>query len=180
MPITNISYFSKDSFTFEDAVGDVYGSRKIKLTARDQGPLLLKLETCLSYGVNKNSKFGKVNYSVPISLKDREAFVSVLELVERESAKHLDKPGEEIMKCLYRKANSPVLYAKIDDDTEMYPTKGDEPVDHKKYQDKRFNLNAIIKVDSIYVSDSVTSIQVKLREAQVLEDAPRKPRKMLL
>ena len=100
--------------------------------------------------------------------------------MERESAKHLDKPGEEIMKFLYRKGNSPVLYAKIDDYTEMYPTKGDEPVDHKKYQDKRFNLNAIIKVVSIYVSDSVTSIQVKLHEAQVLEDVPRKPRKRLL
>ena len=146
MSITNISDFSKDSFTFEDAVGNRYRSRKFKLTARYQGPLLLKLENCLSYGVNKNNKFGKVNYSIPISLKDKETFVSVLELVERESAKHLDKPSEEIMKCLYRKGNSPVLYAKIDDDTEMYPPKGDEPVDHRKYQDKRFNLNAIINL----------------------------------
>ena len=62
----------------------------------------------------------------------------------------------------------------------MYPPKGDEPVDHRNYQDKRFHLNAVVKVDSIYVSDSVTSIQVKLHEAQVLEDAPRKRRKRLL
>ena len=111
MSITKVSDFSKDSFAFEDAVGNRYGCRKFKLTARDQGPLLLKLENCLSYGVNKNNKFGNVNYSIPISLKDKEAFVPVLELVERESAKHLGKPGEDIMKYLYRKGDAPVLYA---------------------------------------------------------------------
>jgi hypothetical protein len=44
------------------------------------------------------------------------------------------------------------------------PPKGDEPVDHKKYQDKRFRLDAVIKVESIYVSDKMTSIQNRGRD----------------
>jgi hypothetical protein len=72
------------------------------------------------------------------------------------------------------------LYVKIDDETEIYPPKGDEPVDHKKYQDKRFRLDAIIKMESIYVSNSVTSIQVKLHEANIFEEKPKAPRKRLL
>ena len=66
MSITKVSDFSKDSFSFEDAVGNSYGSEKVGLTARDQGPLLLELEDCLSYGVRKNSKFGKTNYSISL------------------------------------------------------------------------------------------------------------------
>ena len=50
------------------------------------------------------------------------------------------------------------------------PPKGDEPVDHKKYQDKRFRLDAVIKVESIYVSDKLTSTQVKLYEAKIMEE----------
>jgi hypothetical protein len=84
------------------------------------------------------------------------------------------------MKCLYRKGNTPTLYAKIDDGTEIYPPKGDDPVDHKKYQDKRFRLDVVINIESIYVSDKVTSIQVKLYEAKMLEEKPREPRKRLL
>jgi hypothetical protein len=131
MSITKVSDFSKDSFAFEDAVENKFGSKKIKLTASDQGPLLLKLEDCLSYGVNK---FGKTNYSTPLALGGKDEFVSTLKLVEKESADHVGKPGENIMKCLYRKGNTPTLYAKIDDETQIYPLKGDDPVDHKKYQ----------------------------------------------
>ena len=180
MPITKVSDFSKDLFAFEDAVGNSYGSKKIKLTAQDQGPLLLELEDCLSYGVNKNNKFGKVNYSISLALRDKEEFVSALKLVEEESADHVGKPGENIMKCLYRKGSTPTLYVKIDDETEIYPPKGDDPVDHKEYQDKRFRLDAVIKIESIYVSNSVTSIQAKLHEANILEEKPKAPRKRLL
>ena len=89
MSITRLSDFSKDSLAFEDAIGNKFGSKKIELTAQDQGQLLLKLENCLSYGVNKNNKFGRVNYSISLALRDKEDFVSALELVEGESASHI-------------------------------------------------------------------------------------------
>jgi hypothetical protein len=41
MSITKVSDFSKDSFAFEDAVENKFGSKKMKLTASDQGPPLL-------------------------------------------------------------------------------------------------------------------------------------------
>jgi hypothetical protein len=60
------------------------------------------------------------------------------------------------------------------------PSERDDPVDHKKYQDKRFRLDAVIKIESIYVSNKVTSIQVKLYEAKMLEEKPKESRKRLL
>jgi hypothetical protein len=73
MSITKVSDFSKDSFAFEDAVENKFGSKKIKLMASDhgQGTLLLKLEDCLSYVVNKNNKFDKTNYFIPLAWEVR-------------------------------------------------------------------------------------------------------------
>jgi hypothetical protein len=127
-----------------------------------QDPLLLNVEDCLSYVVNKNDKIGKTTYSMTMALGGKEEFLSILELVEKVCSKRVDTDGENIMKCLYRKDKSATLYVKIDGETEIYPPKRDDHVDHKKYQDKRFHLDAIIKSESIYVSDKTISIQVKL------------------
>ncbi|CAB4013479.1 Hypothetical predicted protein, partial [Paramuricea clavata] len=159
MSITKVSDFTKDSFRFEAGVENRFGSRKIKLTARDRGPLLLKVTDCLSYGVDENNKYGKENLSVSLSLWEKSEFISVLELLEKECAKHVDKPDEKIMKCLYRKGSAPVLYPKIDDETEMYEPKGTGPVDPKKYLNKRFHLDAIVRIDGIFLSDKTTCIQ---------------------
>jgi hypothetical protein len=52
MSITRISDFSENSFAFEDSVRDRFPSKRIGLLAEDGGPLLLKLENCLAYGIN--------------------------------------------------------------------------------------------------------------------------------
>ena len=121
MSINKVVDFSKDSFVFEDAVENKFESRKINLTELDQGPLLLKVEDCLSYVVNKNDKFGKTTYSMSIALGGKEQFVSVLELVEKVCSNRVHTDGENIMKCLYRKGNNATLYVKIDCETEIYP-----------------------------------------------------------
>ncbi|CAB4029205.1 Hypothetical predicted protein [Paramuricea clavata] len=179
MSITKVSDFTKDSFCFEDAVENSYGSKTIKLTACDQGPLLLKVTDCRSYGVSK-SKFDKEKYSISLSLFEKSEFISVLELIEKECAKHVGRPDEKIMKCLSRKGNTPTLYPSIDDEMEMYELKGNDPVDHKKYQDKRFHVDVIVRIKGIYVSGKTTTIQVKLYEASILEEKPKVPRKRLL
>ena len=91
-------------------------------------------------------------------------------------------PGEAVMKCFYRKGASPTLHVKIDDETEIHLPKGNERLDRKKLQGKRFHLDAVIKVESLYVymSDDTVSVQVKLYEGKVLEEKPREPRKRLL
>jgi hypothetical protein len=113
MPITKVSDFSKDSFAFEDAVGYSYGSKKIGLTASDGGPLLLKFENCLAYGINKNNKFEKVNSSIPLAVGTHEEFVTALELLEKECARHAGKPGSDVMRCLSRKGKSPTLMQRL-------------------------------------------------------------------
>ncbi|CAB4030357.1 Hypothetical predicted protein [Paramuricea clavata] len=180
MSITRVSDFTKDSFCFEDAVGNRYGSKTIGLTACDQGPLLLKVTDCLSYGVSKNNKFGKENLSISLSLWEKSGFVSVLELIEKECAKHIGKSDEKIMKCLYRKGNTPVLYPGINDETEIYASEGNDPIDPKKYLDKRFHLDAIVRIKGIYISDKTICIQIKLYEGSILEEKPKVPRKRLL
>ncbi|CAB4026431.1 Hypothetical predicted protein [Paramuricea clavata] len=122
MSITKVSDFTKDSFCFEDAVVNSYGSKIIDLTACDQGPILLKVTDC----------------------------------------------------------NTPTLYPGIDDETEMYEPKGNDPIDHRKYQNKRFYVDAIVRIKGIFMSGNTTSIQVKLYEANILKEKPRIPRKRLL
>jgi hypothetical protein len=158
----------------EDAVENRYGSKKVKITTSDQGPLLLKI---VYHTVYKNDKYAKTTYSVPIVLEGRDNFVSVLELVEKECADFADVPDEAIMKCLYRKGVSPTLYAKIDEETDIYSSKGGKQIDHKKLQNERFHLDAVIKVENLYVSNKTVSIQVKLYEGKILEEKPREPRK---
>ena len=138
MSITKVSDFSKDSFTFEDVTNQGSKFNWIKILTQDRDPLLLKVENCFSYGVIADDRFGKIKYSVPIVLEDRESFLSALELVESEVDKYVNDPpeygrGERLMRRLYRKNWHPVLYAKIDGDTRMYPPTGDKAVNHKKY-----------------------------------------------
>jgi hypothetical protein len=70
--------------------------------AEDGGPLLLKLENCLTYGINKNSKFGKDNYTVPLAVGTHTEFVSALEMVEKKYAAVVGKPDINVMRCFYR------------------------------------------------------------------------------
>ena len=154
MSITNISDFTKDSFTFEDVINGRSKFNSIKILAQDRGPLLLKVENCFSYGVIVDDRFGKIKYSVPIVLEDNELFLSALELVESEVDKYVNDPpeygrGERLMRCLYRKDWHPVLYAKIDGDTRMYPPTDDKPVNHKKYTEEAFYLDAVVRVDVV-------------------------------
>ena len=126
MSITRVSDFSESSFAFEDSVRNRFGSKKIGLVAEDGGPLLLKLENCLAYGINKNNKFGKDNYTIPLAFGTHTEFVSALETLEEKCAAVVGKPNTNVMRCFYRSGRQPVLYAKIDRSTTMYRSRGRE------------------------------------------------------
>jgi hypothetical protein len=49
-----------------------------------------------------------------------------------------------------------------------------------KQRSERFHLDAIIKIDNIYVSDKMTSIQVKLYQAKILKEEVEEPEEWLL
>ena len=167
MSITRVSDFSEDSFKFVDPVKDRFGSERIGLVAEGGGPLLLRLQNCLAYGINKNNRFGKENYTIP-----------ALEALEKKCAVMVGKPGTNVMRCFYRGGKQPVLYAKIDKSTVMYGEDGDtNPMEER---DDHFYLDALIRVSSIYLSGNMVSVQVKLQEAKYLRVKVAEPWKRLL
>ena len=180
MSITRVSDFSENSFTFEDSVRNRFGSKKIGLVAEDGGPLLLKLENCLIYGINKNNKFGKDNYTVPLAVGTLPEFVSALEMVEKKCAAVVGKPNINVMRCFYRSGRQPVLYAKIDQSTAKYKEDGSGDISPMKERDGHFYLDALIRISSIYLSGNMVSVQVKLQEAKYLRERVTEPPKRLL
>jgi hypothetical protein len=92
--ITRAEDFSENSFDFEESVGNRFGSEKIGLVAGDGGPLLLRLKDCLAYGINKNNKFGKEDFSIPLAVGTHRDFISALEILEKKCAAQVGKPGK--------------------------------------------------------------------------------------
>jgi hypothetical protein len=178
MSITRVSDFSGDSFKFVDPVKDRFGSERIGLVAEGGGPLLLRLKNCLAYGINKNNKFGKDNYTIPLAVGLHTEFISALEVLEKKCAVMVGKSGTNVMRCFYRSGKQPVLYAKIDKTTVMYGEDGDmNPMEER---DEHFYLDALIRISSIYLSGNTTSVQVKLQEANYLRVKVAEPWKRLL
>jgi hypothetical protein len=177
MSITRVSDFSEDSFKFVDPVKDRFGSERIGLVAEGGGPLLLRLDNCLAYGINKNNRFGKDNYTIPLAVGLHTELISALEALERKCAVMVGKPGTNVIRCFYRGGKQPVLYAKIDGSTVMY---GDEDMNPMEERDEHFYLDALIRISSIYLSGNMVSVQVKLQEAKYLRVKIAEPWKRLL
>jgi hypothetical protein len=178
MSITKVSDFSEDLFKFEDPVKNRFGSERIGLVAEGSGPLLLRLENCLAYGINKNNKFGKDNYTISLAVGPHTEFVSALETLEKKCAAVIGKPDTNVIRCFYRGGKQAVLYAKIDKSTVMYGEDGGmNPMEER---DEYIYLDALIRVSSIYLSGNMVSVQVKLQEAKYLRVKVAEPWKRLL
>jgi hypothetical protein len=180
MSRTRVSDFSENSFAFEDSVRNRFGSKKIGLVAEDGGPLLLKLENCLAYGINKNNKFGKDNYTIPLAVGTHTEFVSALETVEKKCARTVGKPNTNVMRCFYRSGRQPALSVKIDQSTAMYRDDGSGDISLMKERDRHFYLDDLIRVSSIYLSGNMASVQVKLQDPNYLREKVAEPWKRLL
>ena len=179
--ITRVSDISENSFLFEDSIRkNRFGSGKIGLVAEEGRPLLLKLENCLAYGINKNNKFGKDNYTIPLAVGAHTEFVSALETLGKKCAAAVGKPDTNVMRCLYRNGKQSVLYAKINRCTAMYREDGGGDMNPMEQRDGHFYLDALIRISSIYLSGSMVSVQVKLQEAKCLREKVAEPRKRLL
>ena len=172
--ITRAENFSENSFEFEESVGNRFGSEKIGLVAEDGGTLLLRLKDCLAYGINKNNKFGKENFTIALAVGTHKDFISALETVEKKCAAQVGKPGTNVVRCFYRNGKQPVLYAKIEKTTEMYRDGGVD-MNPMEALDKHFYLDALIRIPSIYVSADVVSVQVLLQEAKFLRERTVEP-----
>ena len=114
--------------------------------AEDGGPLLLRLENCLAYGINKNNKFGKDNYTIPLAVGTHTEFVSALKTVEKKCAAVVGKPDTNVMRCFYLSGRQPVLYTKIDWSTAIYREDGSEDISPTKERDGHFYLYVCINL----------------------------------
>ena len=177
--VTKTEDFSGDSFDFEEPVGNRFGSESIGLVAEDGGPLLLQLKDCLAYGINKDKKFGKENFTIPLAVGNHKDFVSALEVLEKRCAEETGKPGTKAVRCFYRSGKQPVLYAKIDKTTVMYKDGGGD-VNPREPTNTHFYLDALVRFPSIYVSGDMISVQVLLQEGVYLRERKAEPWKRLL
>ena len=134
----------------------------------------------MAYGINKNNKFGKENYTIPLAVGTHTEFVSALKTVEKKCAAVVGKPNTNVMRCFYRSGRQPVLYAKIDWSTAMHREDGSGDISPMKERVGHFYLDAFIKVSTIYLSGNMVSVQVKLQEAKYLREKVGEPCKRLL
>jgi hypothetical protein len=174
--ITDHTDFTNESFAFGEHIRyKKFGTEKIRLTSPGGRTLLLEITDCLSYGVNKSNRFGKLEFTLPISLGDEhQAIIPVLDLIGEECVEFTMNPLKQksAMKCLYKKGRTPVLYAKMDDETVFFDSSG-VVTGHRKFRGKRFRLDAIIRIESLYIAvDGGVSIQVKLHGVRVRPDRP--------
>jgi hypothetical protein len=171
--------FSGKSFELKERVGNRFGSESIALVAEGGGPLLFQLKDCLAYGINKDKKFGKENFTIPLAVGNHKDFVSALEVLEKRCAEETGKPGTKAVRCFYRSGKQPVLYAKIDKTTVMYKDGGGD-VNPREPTNTHFYLDALVRFPSIYVSGDMISVQVLLQEGVYLRERKAEPWKRLL
>ena len=155
------------------------------------GPLIIFLKGCCSFGLQKNEKYGC--YSITIVVNDE--FEKVFKNISNKCKMHLVKVAETIGKnglklsdlknfgsCLYKKdGKSPILYSKVIydlnadriitdfyekeriDDIEEFGMPSSNPLE---YLGKECNVNAAIQFESIFIGSTI-SLQVKLYEIEI-------------
>ena len=94
---------------------------------------------------------------------------------------YTDKKGKK--KTRVDESAAPVLYAKLiySDKSKkilsLFKTKGNKDLDPFKYVDQYCNVRMALIIEGIFISKTVTSLQIKVHECQV---KPLKPRESLL
>ena len=102
-------------------------------------------------------------------------------LLYYKQVEYTDKKGKK--KTRADESSAPVLYAKLiySDKTKkilsLFKTKGKKDIDPFKYIDQYCNVRMALIIEGIFLSKTVTSLQIKVYECQV---TPLKPRESLL
>ncbi len=190
----SLENFDPDNLVFEyvkeGEMSDGTSFKKIPISVRRSdgttGPLYIATDTCFSFGVQKDSKYG--GYSIPLVLMDKnnptdkqKKFVSVVKHIM--SACH---PTPE--SCLYGKKD-PIMYVKLDYDKEyddiltcfyeretMEDKDSTKEITPEKYIGKKNCLaRVIIEISNIFVARTAT-LQMRAKTI-VFSELKSKPRK---
>ena len=190
----SLENFDPDDLVFdyvkEGKMSDGTSFEKIPISVRRSdgttGPLYVATDTCFSFGIQKDSKYG--GYSIPLVLMDKNnptdkqrKFVKVIK--EIMSACHPTPKS-----CLYEKKD-PIMYIKLDYDKEyndfltyfyeresMEDRDSTKEITPEKYVGKKNCLaKVIIEISSIFVART-TTLQMRAKTI-VFSELKSKPRK---
>ncbi len=190
----SLENFDPDDLVFEyvkeGEMSDGTSFKKIPISVRRSdgttGPLYVATDTCFSFGIQRDSKYG--GYSIPLVLMDKnnptdeqKKFVRVIK--EIMSACHPTPKS-----CLYGKKD-PIMYIKLDYDKEyndfltyfyeretMEDRDSTKEITPEKYVGKKNCLaKVIIEISSIFVART-TTLQMRAKTI-VFSELKSKPRK---
>ena len=190
----SLESFNPDDLVFgetkEGEMSDGTSFKKIPISVRrldgTTGPLYAATDTCFSFGIQKDLKYG--GYSIPLVVMDKDD--------PTEKQKRFVKVMKEIMSacrptpksCLYGKKNS-IMYVKLDYDKEyhdfltyfyeretMEDRDSTKEITPEKYVGKENCLaKVIIEISSIFVART-TTLQMRAKTI-VFSELKSKPRK---
>ncbi len=171
----SLENFDPDDLVFEcvkeGVMSDGTSFKKIPISVRRSdgttGPLYMATDTCFSFGVQKDSKYG--GYSIPLVLMDKnnptdkqKKFVSVIKEI-------MSACNPTPKSCLYGKKD-PIMYIKLDYDKEyndfltyfyeretMEDRDSTKEITPEKYVGKKNCLaKVIIEISNIFVARTTT------------------------
>ncbi len=192
--LISLESFDPDDLVFgetkEGEMSDGTNFKKIPISVRRSdettGPLYVATDTCFSFGIQKDSKYG--GYSIPLVVMDKSN--------PTERQKKFVKVMKEIMSacypipksCLYGKKD-PIMYVKLDYDREyhdfltyfyereaMEDKESTKEITPKRYVEKKNCLaKVIIEITSVFVART-TTLQMRAKTI-VFSKLKSKPRK---
>ena len=118
----------------------------------------METEKCFSYGVRRNDKLNTLTMSLILDETTKEK----LEEIIPECESKLSLP---LSKIFYRK-NQNTIYVKLTRNSTFFD-ENDKEINPIKFENKRFNTNAVLKIESITQSDNKNNLQIKLNDAVV-------------
>lgn len=197
MQLTKPSQLRKESVIFSEPKSDKHGNESIKIQTKyadnKVGPLVIETPFLFSFGVNERNSLESgelVGYTLPVclwgkdekpTLEQAEFFNCLTRLREMCHEYSEDTYGadvsERLSEILHFKHDDesapPVLYAKLIYSGKrakilsLFRTKGNDRADPMMYFEKYCMVKLALCVESIYISDTSVSIQIKVSECYV-------------
>ncbi|CAH3189263.1 unnamed protein product [Porites evermanni] len=190
MELSSYDHLTTDNIIFNEAKEYKVKDSKIKYKRipievkypnNTKGPLVIETPVLFSFGVNekKNQETNKLQYLENEYGADLASTLSSPFYFKQEE--YTDKKGKK--KTRIDPSSAPVLYAKLIYSEKskkilsLFKTKGKKDLNPFKYIDQYCNVKMALIIEGIFISKTVTSLQIKVHECFV---KPLKPRESLL
>ena len=178
--------FSKESFSVDvkdTELNEDKNTKSIPFSGPKGRTLVLKAKDVLCYGVQKNKKFGRTNYSVAIALFEQyQPLQNALEVIHTTVQEQLELETKDLLYRGTGEAKAPKAYVRFDPDTVLFDLEGNEIEKLRDLISKKFRMDVVIRLDNVFVSnENKAFIQARIHELRVVPDheyvrPKRKPR----